>query len=174
MPDLAALTSPSPELRREILDLCYLAYAEDLTGFFEASPEATHVICREGSAVVAHAMWVTRWLQVDYGRPLRTAYVEAVATHPAFRGRGLASRVMRRLVSELPVSFELAALCPATVSLYERLGWRFWLGPLSIRMPSGERLDTPDERVMIYELAGRPQVDRYGVLSAEWRPGEVW
>jgi aminoglycoside 2'-N-acetyltransferase I len=124
--------------------------------------------------MVSHALWGTRWLQVGTGHLLRTAYVEAVATHPDYRGRGLASEVMRRLASEIPKSFEVAALSPASMGFYERLGWRLWLGALVIRMPGGELLPTPDEIVMVLELEGRRPLDRSQRLSVEWRPGELW
>lgn len=119
-------------------------------------------------------MWCTRWLQADRDPPLRTAYVEAVATHPSHRKRGLASRVMRRLIAEIPDEFALAALSPAVIPFYERLGWRLWLGPLSMRMPGGAVVPTPEELVMIHELPGRPPVDLRRPLSIEWRVGEVW
>lgn len=65
--------------------------------------------------------------------------------------------------------YRLAALCPAEFALYERLGWRFWRGPLGIRMPSGETDATPEERIMILKLPGTPQLDLDAPLSAEWR-----
>ena len=68
----------------------------------------------------------------------------------------------------------MAALAPATIPLYERLGWRGWLGPLSVRMPDGDVFKTPDEVVMVYELEGRPAADIRRPLSIEWRPDEVW
>jgi aminoglycoside 2'-N-acetyltransferase I len=164
----------SPSIRREAIELCRLAYDEDLTELFESVGPAVHVLIRDGDVLVTHAMWCIRWLQVDRGPLIRTAYVEAVATHPDYRKRGLASRAMRRLIAEIPEEFELAALSPATIPLYERLGWRCWVGPLSVRMPGGESEATPEETVMIHELPGRPPVDIRQPLSVEWRPGEVW
>jgi len=164
----------SPSVRREAIDLCRLAYDEDLTELFESVGPSVHVLIRDGAALLSHAMWCTRWLQVDGDPPLRTAYVEAVATHPAHRKRGLASRVMRRLIAEIPDEFALAALSPAIIPFYERLGWRSWVGPLSMRMPDGELVPTPDEGVMIHELPGKPRVDVRRPLSVEWRVGEVW
>ena len=108
------------------------------------------------------------------GRPLKTAYVEAVATLPTFQKRGFATRVLRRLASEIPESFELGALCPATSGIYKRLGWRFWRAPLSIRTPAGQHQETPDERLMVLELPGGPTLDREEPLSAKWREGELW
>jgi hypothetical protein len=81
---------------------------------------------------------------------------------------------MRRLIAEIPSEFEVAALSPATIQLYERLGWRSWLGPLSVRMPDGESFVTPNEVVMVHDLEGRPPLGIRHALSVEWRAGEVW
>lgn len=166
--------SRSASLESEILGLCNLAYGEDLADLFNTFGAAVHVLGRIRGRLVSHAMWVTRWLQPGSGQPLETAYVEFVATHPAFQRHGYATAVMQRLIKEVPESYRLAALCPATSGIYERLGWHFWRGPLIIRMPSGPPRATPEERVMVRELPGRPALDLDAPLSAEWRAGELW
>ena len=165
----------TPELSREIVDLCTVVFDEDLTELFEVASPTTHVLGRLDGQLASHAMWCTRWLQAGPRAPLRTAYVEAVGTLPEFQRRGFASRVMRRLVDVIPDSYELAALCPATSEIYERLRWRFWRGALSVRMTDGTSMPTPEERVMIFDLPGRPVLDVDEPLSIEWRPGEeIW
>ena len=159
---------------KEIVELCDIAYGEDLTGLFATCGPSTHITGLLGSNPVTHAMWVTRHLETARTAVLQTAYVEAVATHPEYRHRGFASQVLRQLVATIPPSYQLAALCPAEHALYERLGWRFWRGPLSIRMPLGEMEPTPEERIMILELPRAPPIDLDAPLSAEWRAGEVW
>ena len=104
--------------------------------------------------------------------PLRTAYVELVATAPEARGRGHATRLLEE-VPGLVAGYELAALSPATERLYARLGWRYWQGPLGIRTDAG-LIATPDERIMFLRLPNTPPLDDTLPLSAEWRPGEVW
>lgn len=137
-------------------------------------PDPTHVMACADGAVLSHAMWVTRWLAPGAGPPLRAAYIEAVATDPAYQGRGLATAVMRVLVSQLS-SFQLAALCPSDrgQSLYARLGWEPWRGPLLIRQET-HLIETPDEAVMIHRLPASPPLNLEQPLSAEWRPGELW
>ena len=169
---------PSGELSRQtldqILELCDRAYGEDLRETFGTFVDPVHVLAVAGESVVSHALWITRWLAPAGGAPLRTAYVEAVATDPAWRHRGLASGVLRRLVREV-TGFELAALCPSDAGqpLYARLGWETWTGPLSIRHGS-ELTDTPDESIMIHRLPLTPPLRLSDPMSAEWRPGEVW
>ena len=158
----------------EILTLCDRAYAEDLRETFRTFAGPVHVLAIAHGVVVSHALWVTRWLAPGGRTPLRTAYVEAVATDPDEQGRGFASAVMRRLVREV-AGFELAALCPSDGGqpLYARLGWETWTGPLSIR--HGPRVtDTSDESIMIHRLPRTPALDLRDPMSAEWRPGELW
>jgi aminoglycoside 2'-N-acetyltransferase I len=156
----------------EIHALCNRAYHADLEPLFRTFTGTTHVIGWWGSSMVSHAMWVTRWLQPGNQLPLRTAYVEMVATEPQYQGRGFASAVMRRLASAIH-GFELGGLCPAEPMLYTKLGWVFWQGPLFIRTQDGLR-STPEEQVMILPLPQTPSLDLTLPLSAEWREGELW
>ena len=172
--DVVDSSSLDPALREDILSLCAVAYGEDLAPLFTAYGAGTHVVGTIGGALVSHAMWVTRWLQPGPRPPLRTAYVEAVATHPDHRRRGYASALLGRLADEIPDEYEMAALAPATLGIYERLGWRAWRGPLAIRRPDGSIEPTPDETVMVLDLPGRAVLDLDAPLSAEWRGGEVW
>ena len=137
--ELRVVTSAtiSRDLYMEILSLCNAAYREDLTELFRTFSSCTYVIGEIDGRVVSHAMSVTRWLQPGTSRPLKTAYIEAVATLPENQGKGYATEVMQHLTANIPTSYELAALSPADTSMYTRLGWRFWRGPLSIRMRSG-------------------------------------
>lgn len=160
--------------RGELLSLCAAAYDEDLSAYLLQIGPGTHVFATIKGVLVSHAMWVTRWLQQPSRPPLRTAYVELVATRPSHERRGLASRVLRQLVHELPSRFDIAALSPTTSAVYLRLGWRFWEGPLFVRLETGALEPSPEERIMVLDLHGRPPIDTTTQLSIEWRPGEVW
>lgn len=156
----------------EIHALCNRAYNTDLESLFQTFTDVTHVIGYWGSAIVSHAMWVTRWLQPGSQPPLRTAYVEMVATEPQFQGRRFATALMRRLATAIQ-EFELGGLSPAEPTLYTKLGWVFWQGPLFIRTEDG-LISTPDGSVMILRLPKTPFLDLTLPLSAEWREGELW
>lgn len=165
----------TPEQVVQVHALCLRAYAiynVDLEPLFQTFSGVTHVIGWWGPAMVSHAMWVTRWLQPAGLPPLRTAYVEMVATEPEFQGRGFASQVMRRLQSAIQ-DFELGGLSPAEPMLYTKLGWVFWQGPLFIRTQDGP-LPTLDGEVMVLRLPKTPSLDLGSALSAEWREGELW
>ncbi len=163
-----------PAERAEIIDLCERAYGESFSGLFRETQPVGHVLGRCDGRLICHAAWAERSLQPDGLDPLRTAYVEAVATTPQRRGRGYASALLRRLADEV-ADYDLAALSPAAdhIGLYRRLGWTVWEGPLSVRTGFGLRA-THDERVMVLRLPGSPALDPGWPLSAEWRPGELW
>lgn len=163
----------SDRQRVAIVDLVNRAYEEDLTALFASFADATHVLGTVGAALVTHALWISRSLQAGDGPMLRTAYVELVATDAAWRGRGYASAVMRRVAEEIR-DFDMGALSPFSVAYYARLGWERWQGPLLIRK-DGALLPTPDdEDVMILRLPKTPPLDLRAPLSVEWREGEVW
>jgi aminoglycoside 2'-N-acetyltransferase I len=163
---------PEAELAA-VVAMCELAYDEPLAGLFALYEPGTHLIGRLASLIVSHVMWVTRWLQPAGQEPMRTAYVELVASHPSHQGRGYASRLMAAAPGHFQSDYRLAALSPADTSLYGRLGWEFWRGPLFIRR-DGQLLPTPEERVMVLPLPSTPQLDLDAPLSAEWREGEIW
>ena len=160
------------EQQAEIYALCNHAYHANLEPLFQTFTDATHILGWWGSAIVSHAMWVTRWLEPGNQPALRTAYVEMVATEPKFQGRGFATAVMRRLASAIH-DFQLGGLCPAEPMLYEKLGWVFWRGPLFIRTRDG-LLSTPEGSLMILRLPKTPSLDLTLPMSAEWREGELW
>ncbi|HSB89557.1 MAG TPA: GNAT family N-acetyltransferase [Anaerolineales bacterium] len=160
------------EERTSIHRLCHRAYGEDLGSLFAAYADPTHVLGHLGKELVSHAMWVTRWLQPDDGPLLRTAYVEMVATDPHHRNRGFATGVLRHLASRVG-DYDLAALSPGETTLYGRLGWILWRGPLFIRSDGG-LIPSPDERIMILSLPKTPILHVDSPLSAEWRGGELW
>jgi aminoglycoside 2'-N-acetyltransferase I len=133
-----------------------------------------HVVVVDGSDVVAHAALVHRVLQAD-GRPLRTGYVEAVATAPDRRHEGLASLTMAEVARLLHRDFELGALSTGTHELYERLGWERWRGPTFVRRRGGV-VRTPDEDdgVMVLRFGASADLDLGLPLSCEERPGDDW
>jgi aminoglycoside 2'-N-acetyltransferase I len=122
-------------------------------------------------------MWVERWLQPAGHPPLRTAYVEAVATEQSEQQRGFGTLVMQRLQGELD-DYELGGLSenPDFRFWYGRLGWEPWRGPLYIRPQSNSEADLlpTEDHCMILRLPKTPPLDLDATLSAEWRTGELW
>jgi aminoglycoside 2'-N-acetyltransferase I len=134
-----------------------------------------HVLLDVDGRLVSHASIVARQLHAS-GRALRTGYVEAVATLPAYRNRGLGSATMTATNDEIRAAYELGALGTGRISFYERLGWERWRGPTAVRTADGEER-TPDEDGYVFVLrtpATPRDLDLDGRLSCEWRPGDVW
>ena len=162
------------DVRRRIVALCDAAFEEPTGELFATMDPVSHVVCVEGDEIVSHAMWVDRRLQAGDREPIRTAYVEFVATRPEHQGRGLGTAVMERIVEEMRGRYRLAALCTGSPAFYRRLGWRVWGGPLSVRQPSGRIDPSAEEGVMVLEIDSALALDRFAPLSVEWREGEVW
>jgi len=159
--------------------LMWTAFAEDEHGGFtdedwQHSIGGLHFLLDLAGAIVSHASVVERQLHVA-GKPLRTGYVEAVATEPSRQRSGLGSAVMREVNAYVAANFELGALGTGSQPFYERLGWQVWLGPSSVRIDGGEQR-TPDEDgyIMVLATPTSPGLDLSAPISCEWRPGDVW
>ncbi|HEX2193479.1 MAG TPA: GNAT family N-acetyltransferase [Candidatus Limnocylindria bacterium] len=133
-----------------------------------------HFVADVDGAIVGHAAVVERDLRVA-GRPLRTGYVEAVATDPARQRRGIGTAVMREVAKHIADRYELGALGTGSHRFYERLGWVIWQGPSSVRTTGGER-PTPEEDgyILVLRTRSTPPLDLTAPISCEWRPGDVW
>jgi aminoglycoside 2'-N-acetyltransferase I len=161
-----------PATRAEVIALCNAAYREPMERYLEAIGPGEHLLGIRHGELVSHLMWVTRWLQPAGMQPMRTAYMELVATAPHAQGQGYATRLVQEFPRLIP-EFSLAALSPSRDGLYARLGWQYWRGPLAVRS-QGRLVPTPKERIMVLRLPGTPSLDDTQMLSVEWRPGEVW
>jgi aminoglycoside 2'-N-acetyltransferase I len=160
--------------RTAILDVCRAAYEEEVEPFFADIGPGLHVMGEAHGTLVTHALLVDRWLETPGHAPMRTAYVELVATHPEWQGRGYASQLLRSLVPHMPPCV-IGALSPSDPVFYERLGWELWRGPLAVRTASGLEPSPSDEQVMVLRLPETPAgLDLDAPLSIEWRPGEAW
>jgi aminoglycoside 2'-N-acetyltransferase I len=153
--------------------VCTEAYEEDLSAYLGWIGEGVHLVVRDAGSIVSHLMIVERALQPGSLPPLRTGYVELVATHPDWQGRGLASRLMRAAAEDL-ADFQLGALSPSDAAFYARLGWERWRGPLFVREGTSTYA-TPEEEIMVYRTGLTPAWLALDMaLSCEWREGEVW
>ena len=163
------LTTPE---RAAITGICDRAFGESLAGYLTDIGPGHHLLGRIDGDLVSHLMWVPRWLQAGGEPMLHTAYIELVATTPNAQRQGHATALLQAALSEV-AAFDLAALSPATESLYLRLGWRYWRGPLAARK-DGHLYPTPEDRVMVQARPGTRPLDLTAPLSVEWRPGEIW
>jgi aminoglycoside 2'-N-acetyltransferase I len=133
-----------------------------------------HWVAEAGDRIVAHASVVERLIEAR-GRPMRTGYVEAVATHPAWRSRGLATRLMEAAGEHIRAEFGLGALSTDVHGLYERLGWERWHGPTFVRTAGGlVRTEDEDDGIMVLRTPRTPSLTLTETLSCEWRAGDAW
>lgn len=159
--------------RAEVIALCDFAYEEEMGEIINQFVDPVHVLGYWDEKLVTHALWVTRYLQSEGLPMLRTAYVEAVATHPDFQHRGFASLIMRKVVDEIQ-DFDIAGLAPFSVDYYARLGWKLWRGAMYERKEDELVASPKDECLMIYRMPKTPALDLDAAISVEWREGEVW
>jgi aminoglycoside 2'-N-acetyltransferase I len=134
----------------------------------------THFLLDRDGTIVTHASVVERELHAG-GLPIRSGYVEAVATRPDAQGRGHGSRVIEAVNEHIRATYALGALSAAVPEFYVRLGWKPWLGPTAVRTAAGEvRTPEDDGDIMVLATPSSPTLDRHAVLSCPWRPGDVW
>ena len=141
---------------------------------WEHSIGGIHFVLDLDGEIVAHASVVEREIHVA-GRPLRTGYVEAVATAPEHQGAGFGSLVMADATTFIRERFELGVLGTGRHHFYERLGWLRWEGPSSVRAPDGSRPTPEDDGyIMVLATPTSPSLDSFAPISCDWRSGDVW
>lgn len=164
----------NPTTRSAIIDVCIAAHRKaDFRHLFSYIPAGgRHFLAYCGEELVTHAVVTTRWLQPGGQPPLKTAYVDAVATLPAYQGRGYGTLVMQQLANNI-ADYELACLETDRPVFYERLGWEAWRGPLAGRKGI-ELMPTPNQKgIMILRLAHTPLLDLDSSLTVEY-DGRIW
>ena len=133
-----------------------------------------HFVLDVDGEIATHASVVERELRVD-GRPLRTGYVEAVATAPGRQGAGFGTLVMRDVSAYIVDTFELGALGTGRHRFYERLGWRTWRGPSSVRAGGSQRRTPDDDGFILVLLTDTSAgLDLGAAISCDSRPGDAW
>jgi aminoglycoside 2'-N-acetyltransferase I len=161
--------------RAAIIAVCNTAFdKEDFNRLFSFIPSGgRHFLAYRGNELVSHGVVTTRWLQPE-GQPiLKTAYVDAVATLPAYQGQGYGSAVMRHLAANISDHL-IACLETESPGFYQRLDWEEWRGALAGRSEQG-LIYTPEKRgVMILRLEATPVLDLDRGLTIECQPARIW
>lgn len=133
-----------------------------------------HFVLDVDSELRSHAAVVERELHVG-GRPIRTGYVEAVATAPGHEGHGYGSQVMAAVNAHIRATYELGALGTGRHHFYERLGWERWRGHAFVRGADGPER-TPDDEgyILILRTPATPSIELDDDISCDRRPGDAW
>jgi len=173
--ELIFLGDPGAPDERELRDWLVAAYAGDFTAEDWAHMlDGQHALIRDERGIVSHAAIVPRIIVCD-GRPLRAAYVEAVATRADQRRLGNANRVMRQLGEIIAADYDIGVLSTGVHPVYLRLGWERWRGASYVQR-FGKRLRTAeeDEGLMVLRTSRTTHIDLSGDIVADWRAGDVW
>jgi aminoglycoside 2'-N-acetyltransferase I len=162
--------------RAAVIEVCVAAHEiEDFRRMFShfITSGGRHFLAFSDETLVSHAVVTTRWAQPEGHDALRTGYVDAVSTLPAYEGKGYGSAAMRALAGAID-DYELACLQTDIPGFYERLGWELWRGPLAGRTDDG-LVPTPDQRgVMVLRVPRTPTLDLDGMLTIEQQPDRIW
>jgi aminoglycoside 2'-N-acetyltransferase I len=177
-PAFAIAVVRSSDLGAQELDAVRALVEAGFPGDFSADDWAHtvggwHVLARD-DALIGHAAVVERTLYVDR-RPIRTGYVESVATALARRRRGVGSAVMSRAGELIRSRFELGALSTSLPDFYARFGWERWGGPSFVR--GGDAVvRTPDEDggIMVLRCGPSATVELDLPIMCEARSGDDW
>ncbi len=161
-------------VRATIVELCTAAYQEDFSHLFVYLPaDGLHFIAYFDEQIVSHAVVTTRWVQPERWPILRTAYLDTVATLPAYQRRGYGRAVMLELTANLS-TYDIACLKTERTDFFERLGWQRWRGPRAGRS-GNELIPTPDrQNILILRLATTPPLDLDRLLTIETQAGRIW
>ena len=165
----------SPSLRAAIIKVCRAAHQnEDFKHLFSHIPlGGRHFLAYRETELVGHAVVTTRWLQPEGQPVLKTAYVDAVATLPAYQGLGYGSAVIQYLAQNI-TDYTIACLETERPTFYERLGWEVWRGALAGRSEQGV-IPTPEQKgIMILRLPQTPVLNLDGELTIECQAGRIW
>ena len=170
----------APQALEAVRGLVFTAFGGDRDAPFDEADwqhalGGVHAVAELDGRVVGHAAVVPRALEID-GRPVRTGYVEAVGVLPELQLRGIGTLVMRAAAEHIAEVYDLGALSTGDQSFYERLGWRVWKGPTSVRRPDRAQ-PTPDEDggIMVLVVPSTPDwLDLAMPISCEWRDGDAW
>jgi aminoglycoside 2'-N-acetyltransferase I len=163
-------------IRNAIIELCVEAHQEqDFRNLFTyVSSGGLHFLAYHDEVLVSHALVTTRWLQTEDQSPLKTAYIDAVATLPAYQGQGYGSALMRQLANEIDREYVIACLETERETFYENLGWQTWRGPLAGHNEHG-LIPTPEQHgIMILRLSQTPTLDLDSMLTIECQTGRIW
>lgn len=161
--------------RVAVVELCTAAHGEDFSRlFFYLPADSLHFTAYHDNQIVSHAVVTTRWVQPERLPILRTAYVDAVATLPAYQRRGYGSAIMRELAGHI-TDYDLACLETDHPVFYEQLDWQRWRGPRAGRAPDGQLVPTPaQQNIMILRLPTTPPLDLDRLLTIEMQTGRIW
>jgi aminoglycoside 2'-N-acetyltransferase I len=164
-----------PDLLTQIRRLLDEAFAGEFSDDdWEHTLGGSHVVVSESGVPLSHAAVVPRLLEVG-GRPLRSGYMEGVATAPSRRREGLGSMAMSEAARLIRSHYEIGALSSGLHGFYQRLGWERWTGPTSVRRDDEAiRTEEDDDGLMVLRFGPSLDLDLGAPITCEARRGDHW
>ena len=163
-----------PEKRREVLDMCNAAYGQPFDGLFDMlPPDGMHVMGRIDDKLVAHLVITDRWLKIEGGAQLKTAYIDAVATLPEHRRQGYAGELIKRAVALCAQRYDVIGLATDKPELYARYGFAKWKGRQFIEKECAVGTElSPEQNNLMLRVSNMALISDWSkTMTANWRPG---
>lgn len=175
MTDLRLLAELPDDLAAAVRNLLDRAFGGEFTDDdWSHALGGLHAVLVDGDEVLAHAALVPRELRID-GTWRHCGYLEAVATDPEHRGRGLGSQVVEALGDVIRDRDHLGALSTDAHHFYERLGWEPWEGSTWVLDGGGlHRTADEDDGIMVLRTSRSTDLDAGGELACQARRGDAW
>jgi GNAT superfamily N-acetyltransferase len=165
-------------IRQEVLEMCNAAFGIPFDALFEMlPPDGLHVIGRlDDDKLVAHLVITDRYLRTEGHPHFRTAYFDAVATHPDFRKRGYAGALINKALEICSGRYDLLALATNEPTLYSKHGCVKWQGMQINETEDGKGVENSAEQnnLMILPCDVSLKLDLSKPMTANWRPGGGW
>jgi len=116
-----------------------------------------HVLAYVEDALTSHLSIVERRVATIDGQPIPLSGLGGMITHPAWRGRGIASatleQAVRFITNELAAEFCLLLCREEVAPLYARFGWKCVAGPTIFQQPAGKM--THSRLTMVLSCGGK-------------------
>lgn len=157
---------------RELLDASFDTF-DDMS--WEHACGGMHVRVILGDTLVGHGAVIMRRL-LYRGHALRCGYVEAIAVAPQARRAGIGARIMDAINEIIERGYEVGALSASDEgrALYERHGWRSWIGTTWAITPEGmQRTASADDTLMVLP-SHIATLDINDDIACDFRPGSLW
>lgn len=159
----------APEIRQFLTD----AFDGDFSDEdFENALGGIHFVTFRDDRLVAHASVVSRFVNLDDLR-LEVGYVEAMAVHREWRGRGLGAELLAGLTAFCRQSYRASMLSTDIHAFYEKHGWLRLGAESFVETESGlVRTEDDDEGLML--LTDGVNLAKARRAVCDFRSGDVW
>nr|WP_321502057.1 GNAT family N-acetyltransferase [uncultured Dethiosulfovibrio sp.] len=163
-----------PYQKKEIKDLCKLAFKEEEGGYPGPSvSDGIHFVGKRGlGLLISHCMVVDRSFSIGGKGSFTMACPTALATHPDYRGRGYGRMTVMEVCRYCEgAGYDLIMMTTEETRWFESLGWIRWKGPLALDEPKSDLSPFSRPVPMIYRLSKTPPISLRDDLTVVCKGG---